>query len=99
MFDFEYWEELAQLGENLVLTLMLNTVKPPIRMFKPIFSKLVPATGTMFETQEALLDALLDGRDDEAADLARMYLERGADLFLEYHKRIRGDEGILEPAD
>jgi DNA-binding FadR family transcriptional regulator len=99
MFDFEYWEELAQLGENLVLTLMLNTVKPPLRMFKPIFSKLVPTLGTMFETQEAVLDALLEDREDEAADLARTYLERGAELFLEYHKRIKGDEETLEPAD
>lgn len=100
MVDFEFWEQLAQLGENLILTLMLNTVKPPLRMFRPIFAKLVPARGTMLETQEEILDALVEGRDEEAAELAHGYLERGAQLFLEYHKRIKSDaEDALEPVD
>jgi DNA-binding FadR family transcriptional regulator len=100
MVDFEFWEQLAHLGENLILTLMLNTVKPPLRMFRPIFAKLVPALGTMLETQESILDALLDGSTEEAEERARTYLERGAELFLEYHKRMKSDgEDAFEPAD
>jgi GntR family transcriptional repressor for pyruvate dehydrogenase complex len=99
MIDFEFWEQLAKLGENLVLALMLNTVKPPFRMFKPIFSKLVPAKGTMLEMQAAVLDALLDAQEDEAAETARRYLERGAQLFLDTHRRMGSDGQDLEPEE
>jgi GntR family transcriptional repressor for pyruvate dehydrogenase complex len=92
IFDVEYWERLAQLGDNIVLQLIFNTVKPPLRMFKPTFSKLVPTTASMLETHEAILDAILDDRGAEAEDLARTYLEQGAALFLEAHGNLTTEE-------
>ncbi len=81
--DFEFYEDLARLAGNNVLTVMLNTVKPPFRVLKPVFSRLVPEIGGMLATEDAILDALLDGQEDAAAALAQLYLERGASFLMD----------------
>ncbi len=98
LFDFEFYEKLAQLSGNIILSLTINSVKPPFFMFRPVLVKLVPALELMFETHEAIIEAMLRGDADAAVEISRSWLERGADLFLEYHKRMRTDEAPgLEP--
>lgn len=99
-FDFQFYERLAQLSGNYILSLTFNSVKPPFWMFRPVLVKLVPAMATMFETQEAILTAMLQDDEEDAVEMTRTWLERGAELFLEYHKRMGDDEALtpdLEP--
>jgi GntR family transcriptional repressor for pyruvate dehydrogenase complex len=100
MFDFEFWEHLAQLGDNIVLSLIFNTVKPPMRLLRPLFSRLVPEPAAMLDTHEAVLEALIAGRTEEAASLTRAYLEAGARLLLEHHGRLAVEGGpAIEPEE
>lgn len=82
--DFEFYERLAQLSGNVILSLMMNSVKPPFWTFKPALVKLVPAPAEMLETHEQVLDAMIGGDAERAAEAARGWLERGAERFLAY---------------
>jgi GntR family transcriptional repressor for pyruvate dehydrogenase complex len=81
--DFEFYERLSRTAGNLILTLMLNTVKPPFKMLRPMFSKLVISPQEVTGAQLEILDAV-ERRDEKVASaLAEGYLTKTAVYFLE----------------
>lgn len=81
--DFEFYEKLSKAAGNLILNLMLNTVKPPFKVFKPMFSMLVSSPDEVRETQARILDAMEKGDEDAAASIVEEYMAKSAVYFLE----------------
>jgi DNA-binding FadR family transcriptional regulator len=81
-FDLDFYERLAQLSGNVVLSLMFNTVRPPFFMFKPVFVDLVPSVEAMFKTQQDVITAMLDGDEALAVRRTAEWLELGAQKLL-----------------
>jgi GntR family transcriptional repressor for pyruvate dehydrogenase complex len=81
--DFEFYEKMSKAAGNLILNLMLNTVKPPFKVFKPMFSMLVSSPDEVRETQSRILDAMEKGDEDGAAAIVDEYMARSAVYFLE----------------
>jgi len=81
--DFEFYEKLSKAAGNLILNLMLNTVKPPFKVFKPMFSMLVSSPDEVRETQSRILDAIEAGDEDTAASIVEEYMAKSAVYFIE----------------
>jgi len=80
--DFEFYENLSKISGNLIYKLMLNTVKPPFKFFKPIFKKLVHSPTDVLETHKKILDAIAARNEKLATEIAEEYLTRTAEFFL-----------------
>lgn len=81
--DFEFYERLSRAAGNLILNLMLNTVKPPFKVFRPMFSKLVISPEEVLKTQEEILNAIENHDEEKAVSIAEEYLSKGAVYFLD----------------
>jgi len=86
VLDFEFYERLSRIAGNMILNLMLNTVKPPFKVFRPMFSKLVISSLEVWETQTRILDAIEQKDEETAVAVAEAYLAKSAQYFLEQIK-------------
>jgi GntR family transcriptional repressor for pyruvate dehydrogenase complex len=86
VLDFEFYERLSRIAGNMILNLMLNTVKPPFKVFRPMFSKLVISSQEVWETQTGILDAIEAKDVDTAVSIAEAYLAKSAQYFLDQIK-------------
>lgn len=93
--DYEFYEKLNSIAGNMIFNLMLNTVKPPFKFFKPIFGLLFNSEEDVYSAHKSIIRNLEEGKVDEAVKVAENYLSRSAELIVKkIKKENRTDEDI-----
>ena len=86
--DFEIYVVLTQAGRNRVLQLLINTIRAAVVNYSGFFATFNPPPAAVRKYHKDLLRAL-EARDaDRAAEVADLFLRRGAEQLL----------GVLKPA-
>ena len=77
--DFEFFRQLALASKNIVYILLMNTIKTIHDTHLDLF---LPLTTNLDTTlQQAILQAVIDGNEEEAAEKARTFLQAGMELL------------------
>jgi GntR family transcriptional repressor for pyruvate dehydrogenase complex len=92
--DFEFYISMTAAAKNRVMVLLINTVRDAVAAYLPLLGHLAFSLDAVAAHHEALIDAIDRGDADEAARIADLYLEGGADYIL----RLLAD-GELRPMD
>ncbi|MFH1437376.1 MAG: GntR family transcriptional regulator [Pseudomonadota bacterium] len=90
--DFEFYEMLARVADNMILTLILNTVKPPFKLFKLMFGGLAMPPGDVWNAQDGILDAIENKDRDKAVSIAGEYFAQTGSHFLHQLKKKKEKE-------
>jgi len=81
--DFEFFRQLALASKNIVYILLMNTIKTihdrHLNLFLPL------STSLSTTLQQEILQAVIDGDEETAAQKARAFLQTGIEL-LKYLK-------------
>ena len=80
--DFEFYEKLARVAGNMILNLILNTVKPPFKFFKLMFGGLAMPPGDVWDAQDGIMDAIENRDMDKAVLIAEEYFSKTSSHFL-----------------
>jgi fatty acid metabolism transcriptional regulator FadR len=77
--DFEFFRQLALASKNMVYILLMNTIKTihdkHLNLFLPL------STNLDTTLQQEILQAIIDGDEEKAADKARTFLQAGKELL------------------
>lgn len=77
--DFEFFRQLASASKNIVYTLLMNTIKTihdkHLDLFRPL------STNVDTTLQQDILQAVIDGDEEKAAEKARCFLKTGMELL------------------
>lgn len=77
--DFEFFRQLASASKNIVYTLLMNTIKTIHDKHLDLF---LPLTTNLDTTlQQEILQAVIDGDEEKAAEKARCFLKAGMELL------------------
>jgi GntR family transcriptional regulator, transcriptional repressor for pyruvate dehydrogenase complex len=77
--DFEFFRQLALASKNMVYILLMNTIKTihdkHLNLFLPL------STNLSTTLQQEILQAVIDGDEEKAAEKARTFLQTGMELL------------------
>ena len=76
--DFEFFRQLALASKNMVYILLMNTIKAIHDKHLDLFLPLSTNLGTTL--QQEILQAVIDGDEEKAAEKARCFLKTGMEL-------------------
>jgi GntR family transcriptional repressor for pyruvate dehydrogenase complex len=77
--DFEFFRQLASASKNMVYTLLMNTIKTIHDKHLDLFLPL--STNIDTTLQQEILQAVIDGDEEKAAEKARCFLKAGMELL------------------
>ena len=85
--DFEFYEMLARVADNMILNLILNTVKPPFKFFKLMFGGLAMSPSDVWGAQDRIMDAIENKDTGKAVSIAEEYFSKTSSHFLRQLKK------------
>ncbi len=79
LLDFEFFRQMALASKNIVYILLMNTIKTIYDKHLDLF--LPSSTNLNTSLQQEILQAVINGDEEKAAQSARKFLQRGMSLL------------------